>query len=194
MNWSLRWTAGLGGLVMIVLSTVLVAGGAPVLAGAVLVSSMPADGSRVITPPARVDMIFGQDLGPTGSIATVSRLDGTQVDGRDSAVELGNRRHLSVSIGALTPGTYTVHWHADAADNSVTDSNFTFVVVDQSTAEAVPPAVPLAPAAGTGTTARTPLPPTGRPADAPLCWLLCGALLIVLGSAVHWRRTVRSAC
>ena len=180
MQRSLSRSGAGAGLVAALILVVL--GGGVALAHARVVSSVPADGSRVAVPPARILLRFSEDLAPAGSTATATHLDGTPVDGQDAAVDTADRHVLSVGAPNLTPGGYLVHWHAvAAAGGGVTEGSIAFTVVAEGGGEATPVTAPVAVTPPAPAAAR-PAPPSSATRSRPLSG---GAALPGAGQP-HW--------
>jgi methionine-rich copper-binding protein CopC len=103
--------------------------GAPrVQAHAFLDHANPAVGSTVPTPPQAVMMWFTQELEPAFTTATVSDASGNTVDAGPAQVDAKDPTVLRVALKKLSPGTYTVAWHALSVDTHPTTGHFTFTV------------------------------------------------------------------
>jgi copper resistance protein C len=117
---------------MIVTAAVLAGGvtlGAQtVQAHAFLYHASPAVGSTVPTPPEAVTMWFTQELEPAFTTATVTDASGNTVDTGPAKVDPKDPTELRVALKKLSPGTYTVSWHALSVDTHTTTGHFTFEV------------------------------------------------------------------
>jgi methionine-rich copper-binding protein CopC len=115
---------------MIVAAAVLaVAFGAPtVQAHAFLDHASPAVGSTVPTAPETVTMWFTQELEPAFTTATVTDASGNTVDASPAQVDPKDPTELRVVLKKLSPGTYTVSWHALSVDTHTTTGHFTFEI------------------------------------------------------------------
>ena len=117
---------------MIVAAAVLAAAitlRAPTLqAHAFLDHASPAVGSTVSTPPEAVTMWFTQELEPAFTTATVTDASGNTVDAGPAQVDPKEPTELRVALKKLSPGTYTVSWHAISVDTHTTTGHFTFTV------------------------------------------------------------------
>ena len=84
----------------------------------------PRVGSTVRTAPRVVTLSFSQKLEPSFSSAQVTDAGGARVDqgARVSGMQ------ISVSVKALPPGTYKVHWKVLSVDTHTTEGNFSFRV------------------------------------------------------------------
>lgn len=97
-------------------------------AHAFLDHASPAVGSSVPTAPAAVTLWFTQQLEPAFTTATVTNASGNAVDAGPAAVDPQNPTELKVPLKPLSPGTYTVNWHALSVDTHTTQGHFTFQV------------------------------------------------------------------
>jgi copper transport protein len=112
---------------------------------ATLISSEPAKGSRVTTPPARIYLVFSEEIEPSlGRIRLVG--PGGRVVGLKAA---GDPRNVSALVAPVTTplvaGTWRVEWRIVSEDGHPIDGTFTFTVAgvrrDTTTAGTAPPAV-----------------------------------------------------
>ena len=95
---------------------------------AVLVKSFPAARAVLTRPPSRVQLWFSERLEPAFSSASVWSASGTQVDKRDAGVSPDDSKELSVSLGTLEAGTYTVRCRILSVDGHVVEANFPFTI------------------------------------------------------------------
>jgi methionine-rich copper-binding protein CopC len=103
--------------------------GAPsVQAHAFLDHASPAVGSAVPAAPEAVTMWFTQQLEPAFTTATVTDASGNTVDASPAQVDPKDPTVLRVALKKLSPGTYTVAWHALSVDTHTTTGHFTFTV------------------------------------------------------------------
>jgi len=103
--------------------------GAPTVQGhAFLDHASPAVGSTVATAPETVTMWFTQQLEPAFTTATVTDASGNTVDAGPAQVDPKDPTELRVPLKKLSPGTYTVAWHALSVDTHTTTGHFTFTV------------------------------------------------------------------
>jgi len=100
----------------------------PLWAHAFLDRAVPAVGSTVRDPPARVTLRFSERLEPAFSKAQVLDASGRRVDNDDASVSGDDAAVLSVSVRALPPGVYTVKWRVLSVDTHVTEGDFAFTV------------------------------------------------------------------
>jgi methionine-rich copper-binding protein CopC len=103
--------------------------GAPsVQAHAFLDHASPAVGSAVPAAPEAVTMWFTQQLEPAFTTATVADASGNTVDAGPAQVDPKDPTVLRLALKKLSPGTYTVSWHALSVDTHTTTGHFTFTV------------------------------------------------------------------
>ena len=103
--------------------------GAPtVQAHAFLDHASPAVGSTVPTAPETVTMWFTQELEAAFTTATVTDKSGNSVDAGPAQVDPKDPTELRVAVKKLSPGTYTVSWHALSVDTHTTTGHFTFEI------------------------------------------------------------------
>jgi copper resistance protein C len=101
---------------------------AAVQAHAFLDHASPAVGSTVPAAPEAVTMWFTQELEPAFTTATVTDASGNTVDTGPAQVDAKDPMVLRVALKKLSPGTYTVSWHALSVDTHTTTGHFTFTV------------------------------------------------------------------
>jgi copper transport protein len=112
----------------------LVASAAPATAHATLVEAVPADGARVSTSPASVELHFTEDVSISGDSVRVMGTDGKRVDdGRPHA----DGGVVTIGLDAdLEPDTYVVAWRVVSADDHPVHGATTFLVGDGERASA----------------------------------------------------------
>jgi copper resistance protein C len=115
-------------IVAAVLAGAITLGAPSVQAHAFLDHASPAVGSTVPTPPDAVTMWFTQELEPAFTTATVTDASGNTVDAGPAQVDSKDRTELRVALKKLSPGIYTVAWHALSVDTHTTTGHFTFTV------------------------------------------------------------------
>ena len=111
-----------------VLAGAVTLGASTVQAHAFLDHASPAVGSTVPTAPEIVTMWFTQELEPAFTTATVTDASGNTVDAGPAQVDPKDPTELRVALKKLSPGTYTVSWHALSVDTHTTTGHFTFEV------------------------------------------------------------------
>ncbi|SAK70903.1 copper resistance protein CopC [Caballeronia arationis] len=87
----------------------------------------PAPNSTV-SAPHEVAIEFGEALEPSFSKLVVVDAGGKQVNTAPSTVDASDKKHMSVALGALPPGTYRVNWTAVADDGHRTQGHYNFKV------------------------------------------------------------------
>src|SRR6185437_1502 len=110
-----RWLVRLVGLLCVIVVLALMPDMAA--AHAELVRSDPGPGAALGGAPARIDLWFSETLSPNGSSIRVYDSQRKQVDTGNDKLDPHDATHLSVSLGPLADGTYTVAW----TSASVTD-------------------------------------------------------------------------
>ena len=88
----------------------------------------PPVGGTVRAAPAQMDLTFSEAIEPRFSTVAVTNASGAKVDKGDLHVVAGDGRHVTVSLGPLSSGTYRVEWHATSVDTHKSEGNFTFTV------------------------------------------------------------------
>jgi len=112
----------------ILVLTALLAASAPAFAHAFLKSSTPSAGSTVPSAPAQVVITYTEGVEPGFSAIEVRDAAGKRVDKGDVHAAPGGNTRLAVDLNPLSPGTYTVVWHATSVDTHKTEGNFVFTV------------------------------------------------------------------
>jgi LPXTG-motif cell wall-anchored protein len=149
-----------------------------------LVTSDPADGTTLATPPTVITGEFSEEVDSARSSMELRAADGSTIatggvpaDGPATRMTLGG-------LPALAPGRYDVRWTTVTADDAgVERGTFTFTVAEAAATSSVPPAATPVPSA---TPAPEPAPATGT-ADLLLPILVLGAVLVA-GVVVFLRR------
>ena len=154
------------------------------------VSTTPANGAQIALTdaPTQVAINFSEPVAKDATTIQVLGPDGTSVTTGAAAVNFDDPKLVTVPLGPLGGGQYTVRWHAVTSDdNGQTDGTFQFMIVVNTGG-----GLAGGTAGGGTTTTSTPaggtLPPTGRPLAAWLPALLAGTALIVAGAGVLTRR------
>jgi copper resistance protein C len=111
-----------------VLAGAVTLGARTVQAHAFLDHASPAVGSTVPAAPETVTMWFTQELEPAFTTATVTDASGNTVDTGPAQVDPKDPTELRVALKKLSPGTYTVSWHALSVDTHTTTGHFTFEI------------------------------------------------------------------
>ncbi len=101
----------------------------PAHAHALLLRSNPVSNAELPQAPAQVELFFSEPV-QTG-LSTIGVLDanGKSVDLGDVRVDASNPTRMTVSLGSLPDGVYTVTWKAiSAIDGHLTSGSFPFAV------------------------------------------------------------------
>src|SRR3954453_7542952 len=101
----MSWRAGLAALLAV--STLLVAPARPARAHAHLVQAVPPGDAVLGTAPARIDLVFDEELDGEKSRLRVYDASGSRVDRNDLQVVA---RRMTIGVRNLTPGSYRVSW------------------------------------------------------------------------------------
>ncbi len=201
---------GLGIIVALVLSMAL---WSVASAHAKLVSSDPAAGAKLTTAPAKVTLVFSEEISEKAdeSNVTVTDEQGNEVGkgGLDNT-DLDHKTQSATLKAGLGDGIYTVKWNAlTPDDNGHSDGSFTFGVNKdpgaQPTAapepteaeEATPTAAAAAgaaqpTAAPAGAANPQNLPKTGESAPNLSGYFVLAALILLVGGLVLRQRTGRA--
>jgi methionine-rich copper-binding protein CopC len=93
-----------------------------------LVTATPAAGGTVAAPK-EIRLEFSEGVEPKFTGVTLTSASGATVPVEPARIEAGNAAVLIVPIGKpLSPGVYTVRWHAVSVDTHRTQGNFQFTV------------------------------------------------------------------
>ena len=193
------------GLVLALVLSLLLIGSA--MAHAKLVSSEPQDGAKLDAPPAKITLVFNEELGEQESNFTVTDAAGKQVgDGKLDLNDLDRKTLTGTLDAGAGNGVYTVNWVGYTPDDKETkEGSVSFTV---GAAQAQPTAAPAATARPTSAAAPTTQPtvaPTAAPAaggspstlphtgaaDLSLVGMLVLAALIVLAGGLVLRSSKR---
>lgn len=83
-----------------------------------------------VAPPTEIRLEFSEGVEPRFSGVTLSGTGGASVPLGLAKVEAGDAKVLIVPIvKSLSPGVYTVHWHAVSVDTHRTQGDFQFTVI-----------------------------------------------------------------
>ncbi len=92
----------------------------------------PAMNTAVPVMPSTVEVWFSEELNAEGTTLQVLRLDGTQVDQGNAAIDLQDATRTRVTVGmhqGLDNGEYLVQWTAvSAVDGDATSGSYQFTV------------------------------------------------------------------
>ncbi len=91
----------------------------------------PAVGSTVPGPPGAVTLWFTQQLEPAFTSAVITDQAGNNVGSGAAEIDPQDRTELRVPLKPLSPGTYTVTWHALSVDTHRTQGHFNFDVAQR---------------------------------------------------------------
>jgi hypothetical protein len=88
----------------------------------------PSAGATVGANQNQVSIEFDDALEPAFSSLQVADASGRSVTAGKSSVDANDKKHMTVALGALKQGVYTVSWVAVAADGHRTQGHYTFTV------------------------------------------------------------------
>ncbi len=108
-------------------AALLMAAPAAALAHAHAKTTIPAADSTVVAPKA-VEIGFSEAVNPTFTGAEITGADGKAVVTGRAAFDVRKTALTLPITSALSPGAYTVKWHAVAADTHRSQGAFTFTV------------------------------------------------------------------
>ncbi len=112
---------------LIAATALLLSGARTAHAHARLRSASPAPGDMLNAAPKEVSIVFSEALEAKFSSIEVRDAKGTRFD--DGAAHGGaDAKTLVVGLKPLSPGDYTVAWHATSVDTHKTEGSFTFML------------------------------------------------------------------
>lgn len=142
-----------------------------VRAHAVLLRSVPAADSDMSQPPPAIEMWFTEPLEASFTGARLLASDGTEVETGAAQLDPTDLTHITVPLGQLEPGIYTVAWQTlSQVDGHEWYGSFPFTVLNPDGTR------PTGIAAGAGQAGRSELP---SPGEVVFRWLaLVGGMLL----------------
>jgi copper resistance protein C len=81
-----------------------------------------------VSAPHEVVIDYTEGLEPSFSTLVVVDAQGKQVNSARSSVDANDKKHMSVALPVLKPGTYQVEWTAVADDGHRTQGHYMFNV------------------------------------------------------------------
>jgi len=100
----------------------------PAFAHAFLERASPSVGSEVPTSPPELSITFTEGVEPLFSTIELHDASGVAVSAGKPHVAPNNNRRLTIDLPKLSPGTYTVIWHATSVDTHKTEGSYQFTV------------------------------------------------------------------
>jgi methionine-rich copper-binding protein CopC len=170
----------------------LVAGPRLVSAHAKLVSSTPAEGAQIALTdaPTSVTLTFSEEVAKDVTTVSVTGADGAEATSGPATVNFDDPKVVTVGLKALTPGAYTIKWHAVTADdNGQTDGTVSFMIVNNTGGGTT--TTDGTTTTGTTTTGGSTLPQSGEPSTLPLIGLVLAGLVFGAGLALRRRALTR---
>jgi copper(I)-binding protein len=113
---------------LILVAPILLASAGAAFAHAHLWSPSPPVDSTVTMMPSEVAIAFTEGVDPRFSSIEVTSANAQRVDNGQLHLVGGDAKRLAIGLQALTPGTYTVVWHATSVDTHKTDGTYQFTV------------------------------------------------------------------
>jgi copper transport protein len=155
----------------------------PAHAHALLLRSNPAPNAVLAQPPAQVELFFSETVEPSLSTISVFDSSGKAVDLGDVRVDPNDPTRMTVSVGSLTNGVYTVAWKAiSATDGHLTSGSFPFAIGNGNAAAL----------AAQTTTTNAQLPASALVSK----WLMLASLALLVGQfsfiALVWKPSLRA--
>ncbi len=155
----------------------------PAYAHALLLRSNPAPNAVLAQAPAQVELFFSETVEPGLSSISVFDSSGKAVDLGDVRVDPNDPTRMTVSVGSMTDGVYTVAWKAiSATDGHLTSGSFPFAI-------------------GNGNAAALASQTTKNNAQLPASaliskWLMLASLALLVGQSsfivLVWKPTLRT--
>ncbi len=94
-----------------------------------LKSATPGENATVMVAPAELDLKFSEGLNLKFSGVTVTGPDKAAVSTGEAKLGAGDDTLLIVPVSAtLSPGVYTVDWHALSTDGHKTNGSYSFTI------------------------------------------------------------------
>ena len=100
----------------------------PAFAHALLRAADPAVGSTLAKAPKELSLTFSESVEPAFSRVTVTNTAGASMAAAPLRRDPHDARRLLLPLRPLTPGVYTVTWHATSTDTHRTQGHFQFTV------------------------------------------------------------------
>ncbi len=97
-------------------------------AHAMLERASPPVGGEVNASPPELDITFSEGVEPLFSTIELHDTAGAAIAAGKPHTAPGNDRRLVVDLPKLSPGTYTVIWHATSVDTHKTEGSYRFTV------------------------------------------------------------------
>ncbi|MBP7694352.1 MAG: copper resistance protein CopC, partial [Anaerolineales bacterium] len=121
----------LSGLALALILALSLSPASSALAHALLLRSLPAADAELAQAPDVIELWFSEPLEPELSGARLLSSTGQEMAIGVALIDPADPTHLTVPIGALTPGIYTVAWHnASQTDGHPWQGSFPFTVLN----------------------------------------------------------------
>lgn len=148
-----------------------------------LVRTEPSAGTRLVTAPEQVRIVFNEPLEAAFSIVHVLDVQGRPVDQGDGGRLATEPTILAVTLPALEPGIYTVIWRTVGSDGHPVRGYFAFAIVGTGAPTTPIPATPL-PAMPVPSNAPPPADVPVSAIDPPLALSALLRALMLLGTTL----------
>jgi methionine-rich copper-binding protein CopC len=94
-----------------------------------LIGSLPAAGAVVSTGPSEIRLTFNEGLEPSLSGIDIKNQAGEKITLGKASLSPTDKKELVIPLpAALADGTYSVEWHAVAADSHRVKGSYSFTV------------------------------------------------------------------
>ena len=100
----------------------------PAWAHAFLQRAEPPAGGEIAVPPHQLVLTFTEGVEPLFTTVQVQDANGGTISTGKPHTASGNNRRLEVDLPVLSPGVYTVVWHATSVDTHKTEGSYKFTV------------------------------------------------------------------
>ena len=123
----MRKPASLWTVVLFITLLFLLWPGSAALAHTGLAIAYPGPGAIVEEAPVELRLGFTEEIA-TGSHVTLYADGFEEIEGLVSEIHPDSPKRLFVTVPPLDPGTYTVNWHAVAADGHTAQGSYSFTI------------------------------------------------------------------
>ena len=167
---------------LLVLATCLTLGVGTSLAHALLVRSSPAANAELLQSPATIELWFSEPLELSFSSARLLAASGQEVPVGAPLVDSTDPNHMTLPVGQLTPGIYTVAWKTlSRVDGHEWVGSFPFTVLNPDGSR------PSGTAADLALAGRSELP---TPLQATSRWFILMGSILFLGAPLFFKGVV----
>jgi methionine-rich copper-binding protein CopC len=89
---------------------------------------MSPEPNSTVTAPAEISVTFTEALEPKFSRLEVTDEGGKVLSKEPSKLDPADKKHMTLTVPKLAPGTYYVHWVSSSADGHRMDGDYKFTV------------------------------------------------------------------